>query len=371
MDVITSRRSCAPAFLHAPFARADVGKIEKIDKIEVNDHYENAVGSSDAASQGTVTAKLIENRPALRAGELLEFVPGVIVTQHSGDGKANQYFLRGFNLDHGTDFATFVAGMPVNMRTHAHGQGYTDLNFLIPELVDRINYKKGPYYAEEGDFSSAGSAHIHLANQLQQGTASLTVGENSNQRGVVAGSTAVGAGTWLYGLELAHNNGPWVNPENSRKASGVLRYSVGPLDNGYSVTAMAYSAKWRSTDQIPQRAVDSGLIDRFAAIDPSDGGESSRYSLSFDWKRRNDDGVFQFNASPCSRLDLFNNFTFFRTPGGSGRSDRRRPVSAKRKATHARLQREPDLVRHAGRTRYGQQGRPATALRQTRSGGLV
>src|SRR5207237_1745902 len=123
----------------------DVHPIEKLDRIEVLGHYETAVGSSDAASEGSVTAKLIEARPALPPGELLEFVPGVIVTQHSGDGKANQYFLRGFNLDHGTDFATYVDGMPVNMRTHAHGQGYTDLNFLIPELVDRIQYKKGTY----------------------------------------------------------------------------------------------------------------------------------------------------------------------------------------------------------------------------------
>jgi outer membrane receptor protein involved in Fe transport len=299
--------------LAAPFARADdEHKIEKIDKIEVTGHYENSVGSSDAASQGTVTAKLIENRPALRAGEVLEFVPGVIVTQHSGDGKANQYFLRGFNLDHGTDFATFVAGMPVNMRTHAHGQGYTDLNFLIPELIERIDYKKGPYYAEDGDFASAGSAHIHLANSLKQGVASLTLGENGYQRGALASSIGMGDGTLLYGVELAHNDGPWVNRENFRKASGVLRYSVGPLDNGYSVTAMAYSAKWHSTDQIPQRAVDSGLLDRFAAIDSTDGGESSRYSLSFDWKRRTDNRVFQLNAYAVqSRLNLFSNFTFF------------------------------------------------------------
>jgi len=303
----------AAILMAVPFAWADdEHKVEKIDQIEVLGHYENSVGSSDAASQGAVTATLIESRPALRPGELLEFVPGVIVTQHSGDGKANQYFLRGFNLDHGTDFATFVAGMPVNMRTHAHGQGYADLNFLIPELVARIDYKKGPYYAEEGDFATAGSAHIHLANSLKQGVASLTVGENGYQRGVVAASTGLGSGTLLYGLELAHNNGPWVNPENFRKASGVLRYSVGPIDNGYSITAMAYIAKWHSTDQIPQRAVGSGLIDRFGAIDPTDGGDSARYSLSFDWKRRNDNGVFQFNAYAVqSRLSLFSDFTFF------------------------------------------------------------
>jgi len=221
-----------------PIARAD--DAQQIDKIEVLGHYENGVGTSDAASQGAVTAKLIENRPALRPGELLEFVPGVIVTQHSGDGKANQYFLRGFNLDHGTDFATFVDGMPINMRTHAHGQGYTDLNFVIPELVNGIAYKKGPYYAEEGDFASAGSAHMSLFNSLARGIATVTVGENNYQRGVLAASTPLGKGNLLYGLELAHNDGPWDNQEKFRKAGGVLRYSVGAEDNRYSVTAMAY-----------------------------------------------------------------------------------------------------------------------------------
>ncbi|MEO8631496.1 MAG: Plug domain-containing protein, partial [Betaproteobacteria bacterium] len=123
-------------------------------------HYATGIGTTDAASAGSVNAKLIEDRPILRPGEILEFVPGMVVTQHSGDGKANQYFLRGYNLDHGTDFATYVAGMPVNNPTHAHGQGYADLNFMIPELVSRIDFKKGPYYAEEGDFASAGAAHF-------------------------------------------------------------------------------------------------------------------------------------------------------------------------------------------------------------------
>ncbi|MEG1325601.1 MAG: Plug domain-containing protein, partial [Janthinobacterium sp.] len=136
-------------------AQAQEGAAAAVDDaartVRVTGHYDNAVGTSDAASQGVITTELIVNRPALRTGELLEFVPGLIVTQHSGDGKANQYFLRGYNLDHGTDFATYVDGMPVNMRSHAHGQGYSDLNFLIPELVQRIDYKKGPYFAGEGD----------------------------------------------------------------------------------------------------------------------------------------------------------------------------------------------------------------------------
>src|SRR5882762_10349476 len=129
-------------------------------EVEVTGNYRTGVGTSDAASAGTVTARRVETRPALRPGELLEYVPGVIVTQHSGDGKANQYFLRGFNLDHGTDFAIDVAGMPVNMPTHAHGQGYADLNFVIPELVERIEVSKGPYAAKDGDFATAGAINL-------------------------------------------------------------------------------------------------------------------------------------------------------------------------------------------------------------------
>ena len=123
------------------------GAQQTLEPVEVTGHYDNSVGSTNAASAGVITPGLIEDRPLLRPGSLLEYVPGLVVTQHSGVGKANQYFLRGFNLDHGTDFATWVAGMPVNLRTHAHGQGYTDLNFVIPELVSGVRYFKGPYHA--------------------------------------------------------------------------------------------------------------------------------------------------------------------------------------------------------------------------------
>ena len=133
---------------------------------------------SDAASQGTIRAELLKSRPPQRPGEVLEFVPGMIVTQHSGDGKANQYFLRGYNLDHGTDFATSVGGIPVNMPTSGHGQGYTDLNFLIPELVQRIDYRKGPYFASAGDFSAAGAADIVYRTRLDAPFAFVTLGEN-------------------------------------------------------------------------------------------------------------------------------------------------------------------------------------------------
>ncbi|TFW16144.1 TonB-dependent receptor [Duganella callida] len=274
-------------------------------------HYDNAVGTSDAASQGTVTASLIANRPALRTGELLEFVPGMIVTQHSGDGKANQYFLRGFNLDHGTDFATWVDGMPVNMRSNAHGQGYSDLNFLIPELVQRIDYKKGVYFADEGDFSSAGAAHIRLADQLPQGIASLTLGSYGYQRGVLADSFMAAGGTLLYGLEIARNNGPWQTPEQVRKYSGTLRYSHGDAQDGYSVTAMGYRNRWHATDQVPLRAVQEGLIDRYGSLDPSDGGDTARASLAWNWHRRSGERITEASAYLVhSSLDLYSNFTY-------------------------------------------------------------
>jgi outer membrane receptor protein involved in Fe transport len=281
-------------------------------RVQVTGHYENAVGTSDAASEGTITAKLIANRPALRPAEILEFVPGMIVAQHSGDGKANQYYLRGFNLDHGTDFATFVDGMPVNMRTHAHGQGYTDLNFLIPELVGKIHYRKGPYYADEGDFASAGAAHMSLADKLSEGSASLTVDADGYRRGVLANSAGVGDGNLLYALELGHNDGPWQMPEAFHKASGVLRYSAGSGAERFSVTAMGYKAGWRATSQIPLRAVQDGRLDEFGAADKSDGGRTARFSLSSEWRRRGDATLTEAHAYAVrSELSLYNDVTYF------------------------------------------------------------
>ncbi len=291
---------------------ADGRHVEHDDVIEVTGHYDNGVGTSDAASQGYITPKLIEAKPLLRPGEVLEYVPGVIVTQHSGEGKANQFFLRGFNLDHGTDFYTTVAGMPVNLPTHAHGQGYSDLNFMIPELIARIDYRKGPYFAEEGDFSSAGAAHFHYLDRMKENIVSATAGGSGYRRVLLAGSPKSEDGNLLYALELVHNDGPWVNPNDFRKVNAVLRYGHGEQDDGYRITAMHYRGKWNSTDQIPQRAVDSGLISRFGAIDPTDGGESQRSSLSYDLRKPSLNGQFQMAAYLIKyRLQLFSNFTFF------------------------------------------------------------
>ncbi|NKA33042.1 TonB-dependent receptor [Ralstonia solanacearum] len=284
----------------------------QLEATTVNGSAAAAAASGDTASEGYVPRTQLENRPLLRPGELLETVPGLIVTQHSGDGKANQYFLRGFNLDHGTDLSTTVAGMPVNMRTHAHGQGYTDLNFVIPELVSGIAYKKGTYFAEEGDFSAAGAVRIDYLDKLPQGLAQLELGEYGYRRGLLANANTVGPGTLLYGFEWLGQNGPWVVPEGVHKLNGVLRYIV-PLGGGerITVTGMAYKNAWTSTDQVAQRAIDEGLISRFGSLDPTDGGRASRYSLSADWLRPLADGQFKANAYVIkSRLTLFSNFTY-------------------------------------------------------------
>ena len=281
-------------------------------KVEVYGHYDNSVGSSDAASAGVITPQLIDDRPLLRPGEVLEYIPGMIVTQHSGAGKANQYFLRGFNLDHGTDFSTYVAGMPVNMRTHAHGQGWTDLNFMIPELIARIDYFKGPYYASQGDFATAGGANIHYFDKLTKNLVELTGGEEHYGRALVVGSAETGPGRLVYGFEAIHTDGPWENPDNYRKYNAVFRYTQPIADGQWGVTAMAYTGKWNATDQIPQRAVDRGLIDRFGAVDASDGGKSSRYSLSFDYQAALAGGQLQMTAYGVRYyLSLFSDFTYF------------------------------------------------------------
>ena len=163
------------------------GGEQTIERIVVTTSIAEQQAVANAASEGTITKRQIEARTVYRPGELLESVPGLIASQHSGEGKANQFYLRGFNLDHGTDLRTTVDGMLVNQRTHSHGQGWTDLNFIIPELASGIEYRKGTYNASEGDFSSAGSVNVRYANSLQQGIAQLGFGQNGFRRALIAG----------------------------------------------------------------------------------------------------------------------------------------------------------------------------------------
>ncbi len=290
------------------------GGIQTLDTVEVTAGSEDLIGEASTASEGTVTARQLENRPLLRPAEVLEVVPGLIISQHSGDGKANQYYLRGFNLDHGTDFATTVLGMPVNLPTHAHGQGYSDLNFLIPELIGRMQYRKGTYAAEAGDFATAGSASIDYVRTLPESFAQATVGERGFRRGLVAGSPATSSGNLLYAVEWTQYDGPWTQPERLGKFNALLRLSRGDADNGWSLAALAYRSRWSATDQVPQRAVDGGLISRFGSLDPSDGGNTQRVSLSGDWSSRDGRGWSRANAYAIAyRLDLWSNFTFCAT----------------------------------------------------------
>ncbi len=301
---------------------------------------ENLVGIAQSASQGAITAEQLDTRPMSRAGEVLETVPGLIVSQHSGEGKANQYYLRGFNLDHGTDFATTVAGMPANMPTHAHGHGYTDLNFLIPELVTSVQYSKGPYFAEQGDFATAGAATINYATELDAPTVRVTGGGGGYRRVLGAASLTRRAGTTLGAIEMERNDGPWLLPGGFRKTNVVGRFSRGGSLNGLSLTGMAYDARWNSTDQIPGRAVASGLLDRFGNLDATGGGSTSRYSASAEWQRATARALTKVSAFGLAyRLSLFSNFTYLLDDPVNGdqfRQADRRAVAGGR-VTHRRV----------------------------------
>jgi hypothetical protein len=279
---------------------------------EIENPAENLVGVASAGSEGAITATQLAVRPVNRATEILETVPGLVISQHSGEGKANQYYLRGFNLDHGFDFAQTVAGIPVNMPTHAHAQGYADSNFLIPELVSGVQFRKGPYYAENGDFSSAGSANVNYFNVLERPIVDVSGGSFNYARFLGAASPRVGAGNLLAAFEYERDNGPWVSPNDKDKYNGVLRYSQGDSRNGLSLTFMGFTNHWHSTDQIPKRAVDSGMIDRFGFIEETDGGETYRYSGAFDWQQSSANDSTRVTAYVQRYgVQLFHNFTYF------------------------------------------------------------
>ena len=280
-----------------------------IETVLVQGYRVNLLGETLSASEGIIGSEEISSRPLLRTGEILEFIPGMVVTQHSGSGKANQYFLRGFNLDHGTDFNTSVDGMPVNMRTHGHGQGYTDLNFIIPEFINSIDYHKGPYYADVGDFSGAGSAAFNLKEKFSGQLVSLTLGENKFSRLLAASEIDLNSGALLLGYEHQGYDGPWSDiDEDVNKDNFIGRYLTSLAGGNFAVTLMAYKNSWNSADQIPDRAVTQHIIDPLGSLDAGVGGESSRYSLSTSWKN---DTYSAHAYAIKSSLDLFSNFTYF------------------------------------------------------------
>ncbi|HEY4211876.1 MAG TPA: TonB-dependent receptor [Steroidobacteraceae bacterium] len=272
----------------------------------------NLLGTADTASQGSVTEQELDLRPAYRVGQLLESVPGLVVTVHSGEGKANQYLARGFNLDHGTDIANFVDDMPINRPTNTHGQGYSDLNFMMPEFMNGLDYTKGPYHAEVGDFGSVASTHVKLANEVpdQVAVAGGTLGVYNVFLG---GTDYLGdqdrvAGGIYYG----HVDGPYTHPDDFRKIAGTVRYSHGTDTDGYNATAMFFHGAGNMTTDQPLRAVQEGLISRWGTLDPTDGNLSQRYSLSGHYAKSGDD--WKFNSSAYfirSTMTLWNDFTHY------------------------------------------------------------
>jgi hypothetical protein len=272
----------------------------------------NQVGTAAAASEGTISQEDIATRPLLRPGELLEQIPGLVISQHSGEGKANQYYLRGFQLDHGTDLEATVDGIPINLPTHAHGQGYSDINWLMPELVSYVEFKKGTYYADQGDFSTAGAYNLYFRNTITP-TASFGLGDFGYDRFFTAASHASGPGSnLLYGLEVYHDNNSLVKPDEYRKFNGLVRYSLTKGHNLFTITGTAYSGTFDSTDQIPQRLVDDGELSRYGYIDPTDGGNTSRYALSAQLTHQDPNGQTKFSAYAVDyALDLFSDFTYY------------------------------------------------------------
>ncbi|HVM92924.1 MAG TPA: TonB-dependent receptor [Terriglobales bacterium] len=280
--------------------------------ISVEGRQDSLIGIAESATQGTVGATEIHDRPILRSGEVLETVPGVIITQHAGGGKANQYFLRGFNLDHGTDFAIFIDGMPLNLPSHAHGEGYSDMNTVIPEFVERVDFQKGPYSANVGNYGSAGNAHLVFFKALPRNFFQVEGGPEGYGRFVFGRSQKLGPGKLLYGGEAYHDDGPWKRPDNYYKFNGLLTYSQGSDANGFSITARAYHGTWHSSDQIAANAVP--LVGFFGTLNPTDGGHSQRHSLQAEWHRQSAGSASQIMAYGFYYdLDLFSDFTYYLT----------------------------------------------------------
>lgn len=314
-----------PAALPVPATPKVVDEVINLPDVVVTSTREDLQGIATSASEGVVTSKQLRTRPIQRAGDLMESVPGLVATQHSGEGKANQYFLRGFNLDHGTDLNTLVDGVPINLPSHGHGQGYTDLYFLIPELVDSVTYRKGPYYAQEGDFATAGSVRMRTINRIARPNVLFETGSFGYRRALAMGSLKLGDGNLLAAAEKVVDDGPWSVKQNLRKLNFASKYSVGNEKTGWSVGVNHYEASWTATDQIADRAIGqvfgqfgSGTINngrifnRYDSLDPSNGGITKRDAINASWALAVDDEQYRANAYVIKySFNLFSNFTYF------------------------------------------------------------
>ena len=291
-------------------AHEDTASLEEVVITGRRDHL---AGEARTASEGIIANMDLAIRPLLRPGDVLEAIPGLIVTQHSGSGKSNQMFLRGFNLDHGTDFATWLDGMPINMRSHGHGQGYTDLNFLIPETIERMRFVKGPYHAELGDFSSAGGVHIDTFRSVPVNKIAITSGENGFHRLLVMGGGALGSVALSGAIEAQRYQGPWVDVnEDVNKLNGLIKVKGRDDHHRWQASVLHYDNEWNAADQIPQRAVQQGLVMPLGSIDTTLGGQTRRSSFSGEYQANTDEHVLRWNAYAIDyQLNLWSNFTYY------------------------------------------------------------
>ena len=279
----------------------------RLPPLVVEGRASDLVGTADAASEGSAGREELRRRPLLRAAEVLETVPGLVVTQHSGSGKSNQLFARGFNLDHGTDLAISLFGVPMNLPSHGHGQGYTDLNPLIPELVDTVRWRLGPYDVRDGDFGSAGAVDIDYVRKLDRGFVKIEGGSYDHVRSVYADSHQVSGGTLLTALELQHSDGRFTVGQDYQKQNGLLSWSTDTV----RLLGFAHTADWTSTDQIPLRAVRSGQLGRFDSLDPTSGGDTQWAGAMAEWTPVVADGEAKLLAYGFHyALDLWSNFTY-------------------------------------------------------------
>jgi hypothetical protein len=299
--------TATPAHHRSPAVR----KLRTIGHVVAHGRDVNLVGKVSAASSGTIDAEQIATRPVLRPAEILEAIPGLLISQHSGEGKANQYYLRGFQLDHGTDLEATIAGTPINLPTHAHGQGYSDINWLIPELVSYVDYHKGTYYADTGDFSTAGSYALYYKSVLDAPIEEVGIGSYGYGNVLLAGSPKVGVGNLLYAFQIYHDNGSFERPDEYAKFNGVLKWSRSTPNSDFGVTAMGYHGTFQSSDQIPQRLVADGQLSPYVLIDPYDGGTTYRYSLAGEYRETDARGETQANVFGFAQyLDLYSDFTY-------------------------------------------------------------
>lgn len=258
-----------------------VARGHQVEEVTVFGRATNLIGVADAASQGSVGGADLLVRPMLKVAELLEAMPGMVAVQHSGSGKANQYFLRGFNLDHGTDYTVLVDGMPWNLRSHGHGQGYLDVNGLIPETVSRVDYRKGPYYADAGDFSLAGASAIETIDHLDRAFVSVEAGQYGWTRVAAGHSMAAGDGILTLMAESKTYDGPWDQEEGLQHQALWGKYLLDTAFGRAEITLSGYDASWHPTEQIPERAIGTPVCpDEYCAIDGSADGRTRRWIVT-------------------------------------------------------------------------------------------